>query len=126
MHHPGWLSMRQLVGHVYGLSDTASHTSAVSPQTTGHSYNLALLHRKRLLNVEVGPDGVSSVKRVQHAWYFHANMYRHLGVEQRIDNSSLHRMATAEEYLARAPFPRSLAYPTCAPGLWLVPNPKRM
>jgi hypothetical protein len=49
-----------------------------------------------LLNVEVGPGGASSVLEVSRgSFYFHANMFKHLVVQQRVDNSSYHREARA-------------------------------
>eukprot|EP00775_Hariotina_reticulata_P003585 gene3585-3850_t len=65
-------------------------------QSVGHSYNLMDLHSKRLLNVEVGPGGASSVVEVEPgSFYFHANMYKHLVVRQHTDNSSYHREVRA-------------------------------
>jgi hypothetical protein len=65
-------------------------------QAVGHSYNLFDIHSKRLLNVEVGPGGASSVLEVNHgSFYFHANMFKHLVVQQRVDNSSYHREVRA-------------------------------
>jgi len=59
-------------------------------QSVGHSYNLMDLHSKRLLNVEVGPGGASSVVEVEPGgFYFHANMYKHLVVRQRTDEQQL-------------------------------------
>ncbi|WIA08761.1 hypothetical protein OEZ85_008184 [Tetradesmus obliquus] len=65
-------------------------------QAVGHSYNLFDLHSRRLLNVEVGPGGASSVLEVRRgSFYFHANMFKHLVLRQRIDASSFHREARA-------------------------------
>jgi hypothetical protein len=69
---------------------------AAALQAVGHSYNLFDLHSRRLLNVEVGPGGAGSVLEVTRgSFYFHANMFKHLAVQQRIDNSSYHREARA-------------------------------
>jgi len=60
------------------------------------------LHSKRLLNVEVGPGGASSVVEVESGgFYFHANMYKHLVVRQRTDNSSYHRELRALQLQVR-------------------------
>lgn len=71
-------------------------------QAVGHSYNLVELHSKRLWNVEVGPGGAMSVLEVTRgSYYFHANMYKHLVVRQRTDNSSYHREARALQLQVR-------------------------
>ncbi|WIA28816.1 hypothetical protein OEZ86_011345 [Tetradesmus obliquus] len=65
-------------------------------QAVGHSYNLFDLNSRLLLNVEVGPGGASSVLEVARgSFYFHANMFKHLVLRQRIDASSFHREARA-------------------------------
>lgn len=85
-------------------------SSPHNPQAVGHSYNLFDINSKRMLNVEVGPGSVMSVLEVTPSqpgpatasWYFHANMYKHLVLQQRTDNSSYHREARALQLQVRA------------------------
>lgn len=68
-------------------------------QSIGHSYNLAHLPTQHILNIESAPLGVIDVLNMTgEGWYFHANMYRHMDIAQRQDNSSMHRLAAANKH----------------------------
>eukprot|EP00878_Enallax_costatus_P033715 GHUV01037267.1.p3 GENE.GHUV01037267.1~~GHUV01037267.1.p3 ORF type:complete len:104 (+),score=38.64 GHUV01037267.1:173-484(+) len=62
-----------------------------------------------MFNIEVGPGSATSVLEVGSShprprtasWYFHANMYKHLVVEQQFDNSSYHREVRALQLQVR-------------------------
>lgn len=47
-----------------------------------------------VVNVETGPGDDWSLVSVTNGWYYHANQYKHLVVQQRVDNSSFHREVT--------------------------------
>jgi hypothetical protein len=71
-------------------------------QSVGHSYSLLDLNTGSALNVEVGPGGAASAAAFSPgSWYFHANMYKHLVVEQVTDDSSYHREVRALQLQVR-------------------------
>jgi len=66
---------------------------------SGFSINLGSVVDSSVVNVEVGPQ-ISRVKTVKNGFYYHFNMYRDLAVKQHVDNSSIHRLARAQEMKA--------------------------
>lgn len=87
---------------------------AAALQAVGHSYNLFDLNSRLLLNVEVGPGGASSVLEVARgSFYFHANMFKHLVLRQRIDASSFHREARVLQLQVRSDVCHSAGVSAC-------------
>jgi hypothetical protein len=55
--------------------------------SVGHSYNLMDVRRRRIVNVETASGNRFSVREAAAAPFFHANMYRHLQVNQVINQA---------------------------------------
>uniref|UniRef100_A0A0D9UYF0 Peptidase C45 hydrolase domain-containing protein n=1 Tax=Leersia perrieri TaxID=77586 RepID=A0A0D9UYF0_9ORYZ len=78
------------------LDDAINKVS--SPEmSVGHSYNLIDVRRRRIVNVETASGNRFSVREAGAAPFFHANMYRHLRVNQVEDENSMSRERRAAE-----------------------------
>uniref|UniRef100_A0A0D3EL68 Peptidase C45 hydrolase domain-containing protein n=1 Tax=Oryza barthii TaxID=65489 RepID=A0A0D3EL68_9ORYZ len=63
------------------LEDAMNRVSSPA-MSVGHSYNLMDVRRRRIVNVETASGNRFSVREAAAAPFFHANMYRHLQVNQ--------------------------------------------
>uniref|UniRef100_J3LEH0 Peptidase C45 hydrolase domain-containing protein n=1 Tax=Oryza brachyantha TaxID=4533 RepID=J3LEH0_ORYBR len=78
--------------------DDAMNTVTSPDMSVGHSYNLMDVRRRRIVNVETASGRRFSVREAGAAPFFHANMYRHLQVEQVHDENSMARERRAAEW----------------------------
>ncbi|XP_040376902.1 uncharacterized protein LOC102699290 isoform X3 [Oryza brachyantha] len=78
--------------------DDAMNTVTSPDMSVGHSYNLMDVRRRRIVNVETASGNRFSVREAGAAPFFHANMYRHLQVEQVHDENSMARERRAAEW----------------------------
>jgi hypothetical protein len=82
--------------------DAASFDDAFSVITgarmgSGHNYQLYDSAHAKVVNIEVAPRGLYSVRPIGSAPFFHANIYETLSVPNFISNNSLHRIARVAE-----------------------------
>ncbi|EEC70198.1 uncharacterized protein [Oryza sativa Japonica Group] len=78
------------------LEDAMNRVSSPA-MSVGHSYNLMDVRRRRIVNVETASGNRFSVREAAAAPFFHANMYRHLQVNQVQDENSMSRERRAAE-----------------------------
>uniref|UniRef100_A0A0E0JFQ1 Peptidase C45 hydrolase domain-containing protein n=1 Tax=Oryza punctata TaxID=4537 RepID=A0A0E0JFQ1_ORYPU len=78
------------------LDDAMNRVSSPA-MSVGHSYNLMDVRRRRIVNVETASGNRFSVREAAAAHFFHANMYRHLQVNQVQDENSKSRERRAAE-----------------------------
>lgn len=71
--------------------DDAMHRICSPSVSVGHSYNLMDVRERRIVNVETASGNRSAVREAGAAPFFHANMYRHLHVQQVLDENSMSR-----------------------------------
>lgn len=85
--------------------DEAVDVASNTPMISGHNYQLGLINSNRLVNIEVAPFGISSLRTFHPGdpAAFHANMYLRLNVSQRTDPSSIHRLARYNAIVANNP-----------------------
>ncbi|XP_045826347.1 uncharacterized protein LOC123918367 [Trifolium pratense] len=75
--------------------DEAINKIRSSEVSTGHSYNLIEISTRRIVNVETASKKRISIHQVGGTPFFHANMYRHLHINQAQDESSISRLKRA-------------------------------
>ncbi|CAK8579286.1 unnamed protein product [Lathyrus sativus] len=77
-----------------GIDDAINRIRS-SEVSVGHSYNLIELSTRRIVNVETASKKRISIHEVGETPFFHANMYRHLHINQAQDESSISRLKRA-------------------------------
>uniref|UniRef100_I1NLD6 Peptidase C45 hydrolase domain-containing protein n=1 Tax=Oryza glaberrima TaxID=4538 RepID=I1NLD6_ORYGL len=80
----------------FGFNSNGVRVSSPA-MSVGHSYNLMDVRRRRIVNVETASGNRFSVREAAAAPFFHANMYRHLQVNQVQDENSMSRERRAAE-----------------------------
>uniref|UniRef100_A0A0E0BZ59 Peptidase C45 hydrolase domain-containing protein n=1 Tax=Oryza meridionalis TaxID=40149 RepID=A0A0E0BZ59_9ORYZ len=80
----------------FGFNSNGVRVSSPA-MSIGHSYNLMDVRRRRIVNVEIASGNRFSVREAAAAPFFHANMYRHLQVNQVQDENSMSRERRAAE-----------------------------
>lgn len=77
-----------------GIDDAINRIRS-SEISVGHSYNLIEISTRRIVNVETASKKRISIHEVGEEPFFHANMYRHLHINQAQDESSISRQKRA-------------------------------
>lgn len=77
--------------------DDAMHRVCSPGVSVGHCYNLMDVRARRIVTVETASRNRSAVQEAGPAPSFHANMYRHLQVEQVLDQNSMSRERRAAQ-----------------------------
>ncbi|KAM0880778.1 hypothetical protein ACQ4PT_033342 [Festuca glaucescens] len=77
--------------------DDAMHRVCSPAVSVGHCYNLMDVRARRIVTVETASQNRSAVHEAGPAPSFHANMYRHLQVEQVYDENSMSRERRAAQ-----------------------------
>lgn len=77
-----------------GIDDAINRIRS-SEISVGHSYNLIEISTRRIVNVETASKKRISIHEVGETPFFHANMYRHLHINQAQDESSISRQKRA-------------------------------
>ncbi|KAL6850113.1 hypothetical protein ACP4OV_020740 [Aristida adscensionis] len=84
--------------HVYSQCTCSMDQRISSPKVSvGHSYNLMDVRGRRIVNVETASRNRFAVHEAGAAPFFHANMYRHLQVNQVQDENSMSREKRAAQ-----------------------------
>ncbi|KAM7269266.1 hypothetical protein ACFE04_024763 [Oxalis oulophora] len=79
-----------------GIEDALTRIRS-SQVSVGHNYNLIDIKQRKIINVETASRNRVSIHEISQKPFFHANMYRHLQVQQVQDENSISRQTRADE-----------------------------